>query len=520
MSVDMVETPDRPLRTPLNSGRTLRSSAMPRRRLALLGALWLAAAACASPVGAIRVDPAVAQRQLARSATTTGEPSWPTRNVLSEHGLLEAFDTQPEAAIAELHRAMVASGGDPGLLFALAELSFLHGQATKNPTFHLAAAVYAYAFLFPEGSGVTVGRFDPRLRIAADLYNLALTGAFASEDGSEVVLRGGTFALPFGQIEVAFDPASLRAGDRELYRFMPTAELEVHGLAMRYRWPGLGPPLAASTRPIDPARPGRDLVAPRLQVPVTAFLRIPGIRRALVEGRPLAATLELHLAWDAESVSIAGEQVPLEIEPSAALALTFTGVPILQLEMLGFLGRLAGVTRPPLVSATPYRPGLIPVVFVHGTQSSMVRWAEMYNRLQGRSRDPPPLPVLVLPVRFRQARRAVRAPAARGPDRGGGAARPRGQGLGPAPDGADRAQPGGPAGQDAGHQHRGSALERGHPQAARGAGAVRRDPRPAPPRAVRRAASRRSLASCSSARRIAGASWRRARSSPTSSGGS
>ncbi len=37
--------------------------------------------------------------------------------------------------------------------------------------------------------------------------------------------------------------------------------------------------------------------------------------------------------------------------------------------------------RPPLVSTTPYRPGLIPVVFVHGTGSSVVRWAEMYNRL-------------------------------------------------------------------------------------------------------------------------------------------
>ena len=52
--------------------------------------------------------------------------------------------------------------------------------------------------------------------------------------------------------------------------------------------------------------------------------------------------------------------------------------------MLGFLGRLTGVMadRPPLVSTTPYRPGLIPVVFVHGTASSPVRWAEMYNRLQ------------------------------------------------------------------------------------------------------------------------------------------
>jgi len=353
------------------------------RRLALLGALCLALAACAGPVGTSRVDPKVVLRDLGRSAITTGEPSLPTRNVLYEHGLFEAFDEHPEAAIAELHRAMVATRGDHDLLFALAELSFLHGQVAAKPGYHLAAAVYAYAFLFPDGDGRAPGRFDPRVRIAADLYNWALTAAFASVDGSEVVPRGGTFELPFGRIEVAFDPAALRAGDRELYRFIPIGELEVYGLAMRYRWPGLGAPLAASTRPIDASPPGRDMVAPRLQVAVTALLRIAEARRALVQGEPLAGKLELHLAWDAESVSIAGERVPLEVEPTAALALTFTGVPIIELEMFGFLGRLTGLAadRPPLVSATPYRPGLIPVVFVHGTASSIVRWAEMYNRL-------------------------------------------------------------------------------------------------------------------------------------------
>jgi pimeloyl-ACP methyl ester carboxylesterase len=102
-----------------------------------------------------------------------------------------------------------------------------------------------------------------------------------------------------------------------------------------------------------------------------------------VDEQPLTATLELHLAWDADSVTIAGEPVPLESEPSAALALTFTGMPIMELEIFGFLGRLSGLLaeRPPLVSTTPYRPGLVPVVFVHGTASSPVRWAELYNRL-------------------------------------------------------------------------------------------------------------------------------------------
>ncbi len=354
------------------------------RPLAVLGALCLVLAACAGPVGTHRADPKVVLRDLARSATTTGEPSWPTRNVLLEQGLLDEFTERPEEALAGLHKTMVASGGDPDLLFALAELSFLHGQTAAKPGYRMAAAIYAYAFLFPEGNGSPPGRFDPRLRLAADLYNWALMAAFASEDGSEVVPRGGTFELPFGKIEVAFDPASLRAGDRELHRFIPIAELEMYGLAMRYRWPGLGAPLAASTRPIDASKPGRDMVGPRLKVPVTALLRILDARHALVKGEPLAGRLELHLAWDGESVAIAGEEVPLESEPSAALALTFTGVPVMEVEMFGFLGRLSGLMRdrPPLVSTTPYRPGLIPVVFVHGTASSIVRWAEMFNRLQ------------------------------------------------------------------------------------------------------------------------------------------
>ena len=355
-----------------------------RRRLGLLGALCLALAACAGPVGTTRVDPKVVLRELDQSAITSGKPSLPTRNVLYERGLFEAFDERPEAAIAELHRAMVAAQGDQDMLFALAELSFLHGQAAQKRGYYLASAVYAYAFIFPETTGDPgPGRFDPRLRIAVDLYNWALILSLRLTDGSEVVPRGGTIELPFGRLEVAFDPAALRAGDRELFGFTPIADLEVHGLAMRYRWPGLGAPLAASTRPVDASKPGGDMVAPRLKVAVTALLRISEARRALVQGGPLTSRLELHLAWDSESVSVAGERVPLQLEPTTALALSFTGLPIMELETLGFLGRLSGflADRPPLVSSTPYKPGLIPVVFVHGTESSVVRWAEMYNRL-------------------------------------------------------------------------------------------------------------------------------------------
>ncbi len=158
----------------------------------LLVVLSLTLAACAGPVQATRVDTKVVHAELGRSAVTTGESSLPTRNVLFETGLFDAFADRPEAALTDLHRAMVASGGDPDMLFALAELSFLHGQSARSRAYQMAAAVYAYAFLFPEGAGGTAGRFDPRVRLAADLYNWSLVAAFMSDDGSEVVLRGGS----------------------------------------------------------------------------------------------------------------------------------------------------------------------------------------------------------------------------------------------------------------------------------------------------------------------------------------
>src|SRR5215831_12714461 len=115
--------------------------------------LYLVLTGCGGPVTAVRADPKAVRNDLVRSAVTTGNPSWPTRNVLYEHGLFGAFNAHPGDVIAKLHRIMVEEHGNPDLLFALSELSFLHGQKSKTTQYNLAAAVYAYAFLFPEGTG-------------------------------------------------------------------------------------------------------------------------------------------------------------------------------------------------------------------------------------------------------------------------------------------------------------------------------------------------------------------------------
>ena len=81
------------------------------------------------------------------------------------------------------------------------------------------------------------------------------------------------------------------------------AELDVFGLRARYRRSGIGVPLAASAIVRDPEEAARDFVAPRLEVPVTAVLRIQGGRESLA-GPQIRASLELYVSTETELVTI------------------------------------------------------------------------------------------------------------------------------------------------------------------------------------------------------------------------
>jgi hypothetical protein len=259
---------------------------MMRRVLVLVAGLTLAVSACSAPVGVARVDPRTVQRNLTASAVfSAARPSSFTRNVLHEQDCFVLFQDQPEEALRRLHG--VAASPETGTwreLFALTEMSFIHAEASGDRAYYLAAAVYPWAYLFPEGSPPP-GPFDSRVRIAADIYNRSLTRAFLSPETSEIELRGGAMELPFGTLSVDFDPASLRWLDRQLVHLVPVAELEVTGLPTRYRRSGIGAPLAASTEPLPTVERSTDIVDPNLKVSVTALLRIEDARGHLAGGR-------------------------------------------------------------------------------------------------------------------------------------------------------------------------------------------------------------------------------------------
>jgi len=352
------------------------------RLIGALGALAIAGllAGCATPIGIRIADARKVQRYLTRSALTDEQPSDFSQNQLRRYDLLQAYADEPNTALANLHAAALAEDLPPAALFALAELSFLHAEKTMRQGDYAAVVVYSYALLFPEKGRVSLEALDPRERIAADLYNRALTLAFRRTDRGTLALTGsGEVPLPFGRLTVTLPPDLLQMSGSELYDLQPVAEIEVRGLRNRYRRPGIGAPLAAKTRPLPGVVPVVP-VPPQMRVPLTAVIRIDspleGLRTGDVRGR-----LDL-LGLDTETIDIDGRAVPLEVEPTAALAASLAASQFWKRELEVFLGDAIGVRKESaLVGLRPYKAGRIPVVFVHGTASSPARWADMVNDL-------------------------------------------------------------------------------------------------------------------------------------------
>ena len=345
------------------------------------------AAGCGTPIGVVRGSIQETYYNLTANVLSAGRPSSWSTQVLQRANLSEYFNDDPEAAIGELRKSIQPQASRDRYndgLFALSELSFYFANESGKGEHFLSAAVYAYAFLFPEDGTSAPDPLDPRLRLAADLYNLSLIRALASPDGREVVLQAGKLTLPFGELELTLEPKQFLWGGFRFERLIPVGEFAVRGLSNRYRQAGIGAPLAAELEPLGsgPAvEEARKRIPLRLKVPVTAFIHIAARRRA-VAGDNLKGRIELYSSDQTSTVAIDGHDVPLELEPTAALAYMLEGAAVWDFEIVGF--RFADqqqILGDGLIMMHPYRPGQIPVVLVHGTASSPARWAEMINEL-------------------------------------------------------------------------------------------------------------------------------------------
>ncbi|MBB5347373.1 alpha/beta hydrolase [Desulfoprunum benzoelyticum] len=354
------------------------------RAIALILALSLLLAGCSTPIGVRRLDPREAYRSSTASPLGGDGASAATVVILHRFNLTAHYQTDPAAAIRILHaRALEDKRRD--ILFALAELAYIEaerltrsgaaGERRRAPDCFLLAAVYAYRAILDPGLEPAPNLFDRRLQSAIDLYNLSLWQGLKTGEAGRIELRNETRQLPVGSIAITVNHDHLPWDFSQFTRFEAADGYAIRGLSVRNRSDGLGVPLIAVRRS------ARENLFGSQALPTTAFLRLEGDILQLGNGT-VQATLELHSAYEDNTVAVGGREVPLEKDTSITTAYKLAEEEIWSFGIDAFLGRLHDVPSR-LYRFQPYQPDRIPVIFVHGTLSSPVWWAEMINTLSG-----------------------------------------------------------------------------------------------------------------------------------------
>jgi pimeloyl-ACP methyl ester carboxylesterase len=369
----------------------------------VISAMAIVISGCATPVGVSRVSEKAVYRQIDSSALTTNSYSSYTAVVLHRHGLHEEdFSDDPGEFVRNLHK--IASHDDRrDLLLAMSELCFLAAQKAENAQkqelldnreffysvsepeilfpvqkpvnlreFYLGSAVYAYLFLLGPGNDPPPGSFDRRFRLACDLYNRSIAQLIIFNEG-KIALHDKVLPLPTGKIHLKLKTLEMPWDTTELDAVFPADAFQIHGLSVRNRMPGMGAPILA----VRKKSPGRPVSA---AVPATIFMEIKGGLNDIGKGDCIGE-VSIYSTMSESNVMVNGQKVPLETDLTAPIAYTFND-PILWSLGLNLFRMGQSLFKPGIYTIQPYKPGLIPLVLVHGTMSSPVWWAEMLNTLR------------------------------------------------------------------------------------------------------------------------------------------
>ncbi len=335
---------------------------------------------CGGAIGTKDVGFRQAYKQINTNAFQGEDYSATSENVLERYNMVALFNTDPIKCLKELHEK-IRTDNRRDLLFALAELNYFTAKYTlqdldssplpENRAFYLSTAVYAYFYLLDETRNRPANPFNRLYRLACDLYNISLAEALSDAKG-HLVLESGIRRLPFGEIDLTLDQKTFPVSLDHFDRIVAADRLDIYGLSKRNRDAGLGVPFIAVGKktadlPIRRSSPG------------TLFLRIEKSIEALESGA-MKGELDLFAPFDRTHVDIDGKEIPLESDLSAQLAYNLNQPALWQLDITGFfMGKSPIPTG--LYFTKPFNPKQIPVVFVHGTASSPVWWAEMANTL-------------------------------------------------------------------------------------------------------------------------------------------
>ncbi len=359
---------------------------------------------CATPVGVSRVPEEAVYRQIDKSALTAYTYSSYTAVVLHRYGMNETdFDSDPKEFIEELHQ-IACEDSRRDLMLSLSELCFLTAKQAEDDLvkraldarelyyyplepdpirparetlspkdYYLGAAVYAYLFLLGKGEEPPAGSFDRRFRMACDIYNRSLANVIRFVN-QKIDFKDDVLPLPVGQLHIIYKTLELPWNTEELETILPADAFEVYGLSVRNRLSGMGAPILA-VRKKGPGKPVSSAVA------ATVFIEIKGGIGDITQGNCVGEISIYSLrTMTGNEILVDGQPVPLETDMTAPIAYSLND-PILWNLGRNLMRFGRSEFEPGIYTIQPYEPGRIPVVFVHGTMSSPVWWAEMFNTL-------------------------------------------------------------------------------------------------------------------------------------------
>ena len=345
--------------------------------------LILITGGCATPVGVTSLGRNYGYEQIDRSALNSRMYSSYTATVLHRYDLERVCDRSPTSCLVRLH-ALACSDNRNDTLFALAELSFLQGKRKKTSTvngrrmtprnYYAASTVYSYLFLSALQKDDEATPFDRRFRIACDLYNRSLGYIVSLRDlpseGSDNILQ-----LPVGSIRVRHGHSDFPKPLSSYPVVVSADRYKIHGLSVRNRTAGMGSPIIIASQ--------KKLMKRELLtgVAATLFIRVQGGVEDF-EKESLFCDVEVYSASATQAVAVNGKEIPLETDITTPIAYTLDDPIYWTLESALFRHGQS-VFAPGIYPMSPHETGRIPVLWVHGTMSSPVWWAEMWNTLQG-----------------------------------------------------------------------------------------------------------------------------------------
>ncbi|MDM8526331.1 alpha/beta fold hydrolase [Desulfococcaceae bacterium HSG8] len=356
----------------------------------LLGLLILFSG-CASKVGVKPVNIHEHFKLLDRSALTASEPSERTLLFLRQHDMADQWKRNPEEL---LRRLALGTDRNPGResLFALMELSYIRARK-KDPEseqamqLYLSCAMYAYNYLFDPRLGQPVTPYDLHSRLVCEFYNRSIGSMVLHFRSKKMrVQKGARLPSLSGTVEIKEKNTELTWKPEEYNTYYITYEFRVKGLSNHHMQFGLGVPLVI-VRITEPnaERSVREKFLPKFRQTYGATLLVgfePFMSQTGEKRQTYRAELNIYDTINTSHVRIHDQTVPLESDFTTPLAYMIEETPLPE-GIKGLFDAEAWKEITGMHMLQPYKPGKIPVVFVHGLMSSPSTWLAMFNNLIG-----------------------------------------------------------------------------------------------------------------------------------------